>query len=186
MTTAQKIIKYVAIAFAIFLIFSIISGILGGGYALLNALGLIHANKDIVTEDVNVISSEVKEVSTLNIDLAFTNLHIKTGDRFKVETNNSKISFEENNGSVTIKEKNRNWLNNNNMQSNLIIYIPEDMTQINETKIETGAGKVNIEKLNTKELYLQLGAGDVHIENIIVTKEAKIDGGARKDRIKFL
>lgn len=72
------------------------------------------------------------------------------------------------------------------MQSNLIIYIPEDMTQINETKIETGAGKVNIEKLNTKELYLQLGAGDVHIENIIVTKEAKIDGGARKNRIKFL
>ena len=185
MTTAQKIIKYVAIAFAIFLIFTIISAILSGGYSLLNALGLIHSNKNIVTEDVKVISSEVKEVSTLNIDLAFTNLHIKTGDSFKVETNNSKITFEENNGSVTIKEKNRNWLNNN-IQSNLIIYIPEDMTQINETKIETGAGKVNIEKLNTKELYLQLGAGDVHIENIIVTKEAKIDGGARKDRIKFL
>ena len=186
MTTAQKIIKYMATAFAIFLIFTIISAILSGGYALLNALGLIHANKEVLIEDVKVISSEVKEISTLKIDLVCTNLNIRTGDSFKVETNNLKITFEENNGSVIIKEKNRNWLNGNNVQSNLIMYIPEGMVQINETKIETGAGKVNIEKLNTERLYLELGAGDVHIENVIVSKEIKIDGGARENRIKFL
>ena len=184
MTTAQKVIKYLATAFAVFLIITTISAILSGGYALLSALGLIHTNKDIVTENLKVISKEVKVVTTLKIDLAYTNLDIKTGDDFKVETNNSKITFEENNGSVKIKEENRNWLNNNNMSSNLIIYIPEDMIAIDETKIQTGAGKINIEKLNTQSLYLELGAGDVYIENVIATGETKIDGGVGKAELK--
>lgn len=184
MTTAQKVIKYLATAFAVFLIITIISAILSGGYALLSALGLIHINKDIVTENLKVISKEVKEVTTLKIDLAYTNLDIKTGDDFKVETNNSKITFEENNGSVKIKEENRNWLKNDNISSDLIICIPEDMIAIDETKIQTGAGKINIEKLNTQSLYLELGAGDVYIENVIATGETKIDGGVGKTELK--
>ena len=184
MTTAQKIIKYIALGFASFLIVTITSAILSGGYALLSAFGLIHTNKNTGIEELKVISSEIKEVSTLKIDLAFTNLDIKTGDNFKVETNNSKITFEEKDGSVKIKEENRNWLSNNNSESNLIIYIPEDMIAIDETKIEAGAGKINIEELNTQSLYLELGAGDVHIENVIATRETKIDGGVGKTELK--
>ena len=184
MTTAQKIIKYLATAFAVFLIVTIISAILSGGYALLSALGLIHSNKDIVTEDLKVISSEVKEGSTLKLDLAFTNLEIKMGESFRVETNNSKITFTNDNGSVKIKEETPNWLNNNKKASDLIIYIPEDMIALDEAKIETGAGNINIEKLNTQGLYLELGAGDVHIENVLVTQESKIDGGVGRTELK--
>ena len=184
MTTAQKVIKYIATAFAVFLIITIISLILSGSYALLSAFGLIHTNKNIITDDLKVISSEVNEVSTLKIDLACTNLDIKKGNSFKVETNNSKITFEEKDGSVKIKEENRNWLNNNNSESNLIIYIPEDMIDIDETKIETGAGKINIKNLNTQSLYLALGAGDVHMENVIATGDTKIDGGVGKTELK--
>ena len=184
MTTAQKVIKYIATAFAVFLIITIISLILSGSYALLSAFGLIHTNKNIITDDLKVISSEVNEVSTLKIDLACTNLDRKTGNSFKVETNNSKITFEEKDGSVKIKEENRNWLNNNNSESNLIIYIPEDMIDIDETKIETGAGKINIENLNTQSLYLELGAGDVYLENVIATGDTKIDGGVGKTELK--
>ena len=183
MTTAQKIIKYFATAFAVFLIITIISMILGGGYVLLSAFGLINPSNKQMTEDLKVISTKVDEVSTIKIDLAFTNLDIKTGDIFKVETNNSKITFTNDNGSVKIKEENRNWLNNNK-ESNLIIYIPRDMIAIDETKIETGAGKINIEKLNTQSLYLELGAGDVYIKNLTVTKEAKIDGGLGRTELK--
>lgn len=183
MTSAQKVIKYLATAFAIFLIVTIISAILNGGYALLNTCGLIHTNKNIVTEDLEVISSEIKEVSTLHIDLAYTNLDIRTGNEFKIETNNSKITYTNNNGSVKIKEEKQNWLNNNNA-SNLIIYLPGDMIDMDEIKIETGAGKINIEKLNTQSLYLELGAGDVYIENLIATSEAKIDGGVGKTELK--
>ena len=183
MTTAQKVIKYIALGFAAFLIVTIISAILSGGYALLRAFGLIHVDKNIVTEELKVISSEVKKISTLKIDLSCTNLDVKIGDNFKVETNNSKITFTNDNGSVKIKEENRNWLNNNK-ESNLIIYIPRDMIAIDETKIETGAGKINIEKLNTQSLYLELGAGDVYIKNLTVTKEAKIDGGLGRTELK--
>ena len=61
MTTAQKVIKYIATAFAIVLIASIISGILTGGFAILNALGLIHTN-DSISENLSLISSEVTYV----------------------------------------------------------------------------------------------------------------------------
>ena len=184
MTTAQKIIKYFSTALAVFLIVTIISAILGGGYFLLSAFGLIHPNREQITADLKVISSEVKEVATLKLELACTNLNIKTGDVFKVETNNPKITFEEENGSVKIKEKNVNWLGQSNVTSNLIIYIPENMVAIDETRINAGAGRVNIEKLNTRGLYLELGAGDVHIENLIATQETKIDGGVGKTELK--
>ena len=77
---------------------------------------------------------------------------------------------------------------NHNYTSDLIIYIPENIMTFDEVEveIETGAGKINIQSLNTQGLYLELGAGDVYIENLIVAKEAKIDGGARKNRNKIL
>ena len=163
MTTAQKIIKYMATAFALFLVVTIISAVLSAGYGILNLIGLIHTKDNIITEDFKVISNDVKEVSTLKIDLACTNLDIKVGDNFKVETNNSKIVFEENNGNAQIKEKNKNWLNNNNNNSsNLIVYIPETI----------------------QKLYLELGAGDVHIENIVVTQQIEINGGVGKTDLK--
>lgn len=184
MTEAQKIIKYLATAFAIFLIVTIISAILNGGYVLLSAFGLIHENENIVTEDFKIISSKVTEISSLKIDLDFTNLEIKIGNEFKAETNNSKITFSNDNGSVKIKEENTSWLNNNSNKSNLIIYIPEDMMLIDEINIETGAGKINVENLNTQSLYLELGTGDVCLENLIATKEIEIDGGMGKTEFK--
>ena len=93
MTTVQKIIKYIATVFALFLVITIISAIVTAGYEILSAIGLIHVKDNIVTEDFKVISNDIKEISTLKIDLACTNLDIKVGDNFRVETNNSKITF---------------------------------------------------------------------------------------------
>lgn len=182
MTPAQKVIKYIATAFAILLIASIISGILTGGFAILSALGLIHTN-DSISENLSLISSEVTDVSSLNIDVNCTNLEIKKGDAFKVETNNSKISFEENNGDIKIKETNKNWLNSNNIKSYVVVYIPENIN-IEKATIQTGAGKVNIGTLNAKNFELELGAGDVYIENVAITSDCKIDGGVGKTELK--
>ena len=52
MTSAQKVIKYIAIAFAIFLIITIISSILSGIYALSNILGL-KREQEIITSEMN-------------------------------------------------------------------------------------------------------------------------------------
>lgn len=63
MTATQKIIKNIALVFAIFLSISILTGILVGGYKILNILGLIDSNKDIITKDLRTISSEVVNVN---------------------------------------------------------------------------------------------------------------------------
>lgn len=81
MTSTQKIIKYIATAFAILLAVTIISAILTGGYVLLNSLGLIDTNNAVITEDLKTISSDIAEVSSLKIDLAYTNLYIKSGEK---------------------------------------------------------------------------------------------------------
>ncbi len=185
MTSVQKMIKYAAMAFAIFLIVNIISAIIIGLYTLGNVFGLVSSTNETITEDLKVISGEIYEISTLKINVGFTNLYIKTGEKFRVETNNSNISYKENNGSVIIKEKTSKWLNiNHNTENSLTVYLPKDMKALDEVKIENGAGTVNIDSLETQRLYLEVGAGKVHIEDIIATQEAKIDGGAGKIEIK--
>ena len=184
MTTTQKIIKYLATAFAVFLIITIISAILHVGYSILNVCGLIHKNPSTISEDLKTISSTTDEILSLDIDLACTNLNIKSGNDFKVETNNSKITYTNKNGSIKIKEKDRNWFNNtSDRESSLIIYIPEDVT-LEEADIDAGAGEIHIEKLSTQELYFELGAGAVYIENLTATENAKIDGGVGKTELK--
>ena len=159
MTTAQKIIKYCAVAFAIFLIITVISIVSSAGYGLLNAIGIINFNRYSLLENMVTISDDAEEFLSLNLDIKSSNLQIKTGDKFEVKTNNSNIKYSNENGSIKIKEdKVANWFFGKMDIGELIIYIPENMKQIDEVKINIGAGTVFIEQLNTKNLYLDLGA----------------------------
>lgn len=179
MTTAQKIIKYCAVAFAIFLIITIISAVLSAGYRLLNAIGIIDSNRYSLLENMVTISDDAEEFLSLNLDIKSSNLQIKTGDKFEVKTNNSNIKYSNENGSIKIREdKLTNWFFGKIDIGELIIYIPENMKQIDEVKINIGAGTVFIEQLNTKNLYLDLGAGNVAIDKLTVSEESKINGGA--------
>lgn len=179
MTTAQKIIKYCAVAFGIFLIITIISIVSSAGYRLLNAIGIIDSNRYSLLENMVTISDDEEEFLSLNLDIKSSNLQIKTGDKFEVKTNNSNIKYSNENGSIKIKEdKLTNWFFGKIDIGELIIYIPENMKQIDEVKINIGAGTVFIEQLNTKNLYLDLGAGNVTIDKLIVSEESKINGGA--------
>ena len=180
MTTAQKIIKYLALAFAAFLVVSIISGILGAIYALSGILGLQKEDKPI-KETMNMINFENSEVATLDIDVAYTNLIIKKGDFLIAETNNKDINCKQNNQNLQIKEK-QNSLFSGNDKGDLVVYIPENL-EFEKVKINAGAGKIQIENLNTKNLYLELGAGETIIEKLDVTEECKIESGAGKVNI---
>ena len=183
MTTAQKIIKYLATALAIFLIIGIISAILNCGYAILKATGLINKEKNNYNGETIIISGETTDISRLKIELETASLEIKEGENFKVETDNPKIEYKEDNGIIEIKEQHQSWKNNNKNNS-LVVYIPRSMKEITNTKIETGAGNVTINKLNTQELNLKLGAGEVIIENTKVTQNLEIDGGVGKNTIR--
>lgn len=182
MTTLQKAIKYLALAFAFFIIVNIISGILFGIYSIANVLGLkkSESKQTDSLEDVTV-NMESTQIDTLKIELEYTNLKIQNGEVLKVESNSSNISCTQNNNQLSIKEKDHNWFSNNDANE-LIIYIPEDML-FDNVKMDTGAGEIYIERLQTKELDFEMGAGKVEIQNLKVLNNAKIDGGAGKVEI---
>lgn len=77
MTTAQKIIKYCAVAFAIFLIITIISAVLSASYGLLNAIGIINFKENSLLENMVTISDDAEEFLSLNLDIKSSNLQIK-------------------------------------------------------------------------------------------------------------
>lgn len=199
MTTAQKIIKYFAIAFAIFLIISIISLILFGVYALSGVLGLkdnskIDISGNMQTVDFGSVTStqntmntgnstnnseqtvNIADITSLDIEVKYTNLIIRNGDTFRYETNNDNITYRQSNNNTLKIEEKHSWTLGNT-QSDLVIYIPENFN-LNKINIEAGAGKVEIENLNAESLDLELGAGEASISNLNVTSRCKLEGGA--------
>ena len=180
MTTAQKIIKNLALAFACFLIVSIISGILSTLYALSGVLGLKKENKK-VNDEMNMVNFESEEIATLDIDVDFTNLIIKNGDTLIAETNNENINCKQNNQKLQIKEKQHNLFSRNN-KGDLVVYVPENL-KFKEVKINAGAGKIQIESINTENLYLELGAGETTINKLNVTNGCEIQSGAGRESI---
>ena len=112
--------------------------------------------------------------------MKITNLTIKTGANFKIETNNPQIACKQNSNQLVIKEKHK-WFSTKN-DNDLIIYIPKEM-MLETVEIDTGAGNVTIEKLETKKISFDIGAGEVKMKHLHVTEEAKIDSGAGKVEI---
>lgn len=170
MTTSQKVIKYVALAFAIFLIFGICAAILSGINLVFNIFG----NNKLYNNLSPIYQNEIKE--NIEIELANSNLIIKNSDSFKIETNNKEINVSENNNTLYIKENKKFFVNFNN-NSQIVIYIPENY-EFNDIKLEAGAGKIEIEEINSKNTNLNLGAGEMLLKNINSINNTNINGGA--------
>lgn len=177
MIKTQKIIKYCAIAFAIFLTINIISAIMFG---IISFRNIFSSNNDISgkIEKLNITN----DIKFLDIEVANTNIIIKKGNTLKAETNNKYLKLKERNDKLIFEDKRNNIFGKNN-NTDLIIYIPTEQI-FNEVSIENGAGRINVELINTQKLELELGAGKVEINNLTVTKELDINGGAGEVNIK--
>ena len=121
MSGMQKIIKYLAIAAAMFLTFSIISGIMYGVSFIGN---LFDSDKSSVTDKSNDLEIN-DDTLLLDINVSSSNITIKTGDTFKAETNNKYISSKQDNNKLYITEDKHNWFHSNN-NNELIIYDGEE------------------------------------------------------------
>lgn len=172
MNQGQKIIKYLAIAFAIFLIVNIISLTAFGLVSLSNIFSNNNSTSNIDGEVTNIKSY----IKNMDIELLSARLIIEESNKFKIETNNEYITIRENNNKLSITEK-KHGIFKYNKDTELIIYVPTKNT-FNDINIETGAGKVNIDNITTDKLVLDLGAGEVNINNLNVLNNLDIDGGA--------
>ena len=171
MKESQKVIKYVAIAFAILLIYEIIFGIV-------KALGsIVDLNLDLKSERIEEISTNKipDNITKLDIDVSVSNLKIENSNKLEISANDN-IKLTKKNKTLYIEEKSKKILNRNK-ENNVVLYIPNDYT-FDEITLDTGAGKLEIDTLSVNYLDLDLGAGNVEIENLFVNNETKIDTGA--------
>jgi len=169
MTTVQKVIKYLAIAFAISLTVSIIGGILSA----VGLLGGLFA-WDAATEEMKT-HAVTSEIHSLNIQINAADLYIKEGDTFSVESNLKHLKVEEKGDVLVIKETKK--FSGSYNDAVLTICVPAD-TVFDRTDLTTGAGRLTIENLSSGTLDFDLGAGDVSIDSLAATKSADIEGGA--------
>lgn len=171
----QKIIKYCAIAFAIFLIYEIVFGLASLISSITN-IGDLNPN----VEEVST-KSIPKNINKLDIDLAVTDLKIEKSKKLEISANDN-IKVSKKDKTLYIEEKSKKILNRKK-ENNLTLYVPEGLT-FEYIKIDTGAGKLEIEELNTKVLEFELGAGNVDINTLNVNDTAKMDTGAGSFIIK--
>lgn len=171
MNTTQKVIKYLALAFAIFLCIGIISSICG---ALGLAFHIFHGHDVVGNMRDYAIHGEITE---LKVDLSAAELYIQRGDTFLVQSNHEYLSVKEDDGTLNISEK--RILLSFSKTAQVTIFVPEDVT-FDTVKIDTGAGNVQLQALSTDELELDLGAGKTVIDDLTVYDEAEIGGGAGK------
>lgn len=182
MTTLQKIIKYAAIVFGIYLSLTIIGGIL---VAITTVFAITagteiydnYRNEDIVTTSWE---QEYSNITSLDIDLKICELDIKKGDKLKVDASNISDEFEcrTDGNKLRIKDKKviRGFWNIEEEHPKITIYIPETIT-FEQINIETGMNDTNIEYLKADTIKLEMGVGRYRIDNF-VANYASIKAGA--------
>lgn len=174
MTTFQRVIKYFAIGLAFFIISVIVSSILG-------VFGFITMFTDDSDERENISSviEESAQITSIDIDIASTNLEVRVGDEFKVEKQNtSKHTSIKTHGSTLKITDSSNVFWNRKGSGTIVVYIPRDKV-LKEVDVDLGAGKVTLDGISSAKLELEQGAGAVFINTSRFDK-AKIDGGAGK------
>ncbi len=176
MNSAQKVIKYLAIALAISLIASIFMGI----YHVVGAFGGLLTN-NTSGEGLN-INDYPASSNILSIDIKASKLKIIEGEYLKVESDSEYITSSQDYNKLAITEKPHSILNKKNDEETTI-YVPKDMT-FDKVYISSGAGTINIETIATHDLELELGAGKLEIDKITTYNNTNIESGAGEVIIK--
>ena len=170
MTTFQKIIKYLAMAFAIFLSISIITGICS---ALLTVTYIFSGNaSDEMTHEYDITNT----ITSLSVNISAAELEIKTGDKFNVETNHKYLKCEEKDDVLKISET-RKLFASYPKGMKVILTIPKESV-FDYVDISTGAGSVTIDELSSNILDIDIGAGELNAQRLDALYKSEIDGGA--------
>ncbi len=180
MYTAQRVIKYCAVAFAVLLICGIISAIVTAGMMLSYVLG--GWDNTPISETVEVIDVSniaVQEVKSLHLDLKATSVVIERGEELSVEADEEVITVNQGEKALYIQEKDFHFLMDwGTRGKEMKITIPRDWTELETLRLNAGAGRVEIRDVTVQNLELELGAGKTEISNLVVAERAKVKGGA--------
>ncbi len=192
MTPLQKIIKYGAIGFAIYLCLMIISMIVFGITAIFGiTTGMEMFSQNNHKQGTEVLTKweqEYENITSLKVNLDICKLTIKKGEKLKVEaryvTQDFECKVEQNELKIKEPAKNRWWFLDQVDEEvpEVIIYVPETL-ELKEAKLETGINEANIEYLKADKVDIQMGLGKYQIQELIASN-AKIEAGAGESKIE--
>lgn len=189
MSEFQKIIKYAAMAFAIFLTVAIITGIVGGILALTGVVSSV-SDKRNKTEstagDGNAdFDKDFDGIVNLHIMNGVGELTIEKGSSDKVRVTASDVTKDFRTTVVSgdelkISTKSDfwnifSWGINVHKKPRITVYLPEGFDG-KKVVIDAGAGNIRVEDLNCEKLDINAGVGNINGNNINAGT-LDIDGG---------
>ena len=166
MSESQKIIKYFALGLAFMIIFSIIS-------IFFNVIESLFFDSNDSLKDKSEYKLEYNNVVGLDIEIKNGKFSIISGNEFKIITNIKKLKNYSEGGILNIKDESSSF-----NSKELTLVVPDIV--YNEVSIELEAVKANIESIKTNKFDMDMGAGNVILDSIVVNNEADIETGAGK------
>lgn len=191
MSNVQKVIKYLAIAFGLFLSISIISVILFSVTSVFSIFDFIENDNhlSLVEEDGTnqahfVEEFEAEQVRNLEIDVAISNLSVSVGETFKVEGIGVSHDFScyLKDGKLVIHEDGFRLHRSSKRNQIIRLFIPKDFL-FDKVTIETGISTTQLSNIAADRLEVEMGTGVLKADHI-VANHTKIEGGIGKMEIK--
>lgn len=173
MTTFQKVVKGLAVAFAIFLILNICFGIL-------SAIGIVFGISDVYSnaKKIDIVREfDNSSIDDIDISASISKIYLLKGDNIKVEATsvNENTIIKEERGKLIISEKDKNNFFKSKKTSEIRIYLPEDI-YIRNFELDSGVSDTFIEILRADRVSLNLGVGNVTLSKIF-SNNTKINSG---------
>lgn len=187
MNTFQKIIKALAIALAVFIIFSIVTIVFG----IVTTIAKVTFLADLITIDKSEVINyteeyDIEQINSLYIDSSIAKLEIYESDKIAVEATDvtNKFSSKVENGKLVIKETAKTNISINGQVNPVIkLYIPKGFV-FDNIDIDSGVGDTTIESLQADVVEMSTGVGNLTIDYIDVKSKIDIESGVGKLNIK--
>lgn len=187
MNTFQKIIKALAIALAVFIIFSIVTIVFG----IVTTIAKVTFLADLITIDKSEVINyteeyDIEQINSLYVDSSIAKLEIYESDKIAVEATDvtKKFSSKVENGKLVIKETAKTNISINGQVNPVIkLYIPKGFV-FDNVDIDSGVGDTTIESLQADVVEMSTGVGNLTIDYIDVKSKIDIESGVGKLNIK--
>lgn len=188
MNGVQKVIKYCAMAFAIFLsvviLGTIVSVVMGVTTGIAGVNFLMEGDKERINIAEEYSLEEAKELGITEI-LVDCNAEIAVvrGDKLSIEAvdvtedyvirqNNGKFSIVQDRPEIKIGF----WFGNSSDREKVMVTIPAELST-EQVKILSGSGTVAVTDVETEYLFVDSGSGKVTAENV-TAKRMYVDSGS--------
>ncbi len=187
MNGVQKVIKYCAMAFAVFLSVIILGSIIAvvGGVAT----GLSGTNVFDEKERINLAETYTpEEVTSLGITSVLVDCNaeitVEQGEVLSIEATNVTDEYEIRcaGGKFSIVQETPNinfnwiWFDDITVKETVVVTIPADFCP-EQVKINSGSGRVALEQIETDELIIDSGSGRVMVD-MVQAQKLYVDSGS--------